>query len=152
MPAGLDVYDNTMTLIEWPNKCLGVVPCNAVSIVPAPPESRMLLFGEKGTIAFGVPGTGSSLSVATLDQSSPYYVPAGRGVGGRAAVGWYHFPGNAFPAWRYTEGSTQHLHDCIVNNTEPVATIEWGMHVAEIMIRTVESAEQHRILDLVTTF
>jgi predicted dehydrogenase len=147
--ADLDVFDNTLTLIEWPNECLGCLPCNAVSTVLPPATPRIVLCGEKGTLAFGVPGSESRLSVATIDKESPYHVPARRGGRG---VGWFHFPGNFFPEWRYMEGSTQHLHDCILNDTDPVASIEWGTHVAEIMIKSYESAEQDRFLELITTF
>lgn len=154
VPTVVEVYDNTFTLIEWPNECLGCVIANSVSFVLPPPGARLVLCGEKGTIAFGMVGSGSRLSVATLDKESEYYV-LGLGVsgpGGPENVGWYHFPPDAFPAWRYTAGSTQHLHDCIVNDTEPLASIEWGCHVAEIMIKSFESAEKGQALDLVTTF
>lgn len=149
VPAKLEVYDNSFTLIEWPDECLGSLACNAVTFAATPPTPPIVLVGEKGTLAFSMPGTGSQLSVATLDQDSPYYVSGSRG--GRD-VGWYHFPGNYFRAWRYTEGSVQHLYDCIVNDTEPEASIEWGMHVAEIMIRSYESAETGEAVNLMTTF
>ena len=149
VPANLENYDNTFTLIEWPNECLGSVACNAVSFVMPPPSPRLVLCGEKGTIAFGMPNSGSRLSVATLDKESDYHVSDRRRGG---AVGWYHFPGNYFPNYRYMVGSTQHLHDCIVNDTEVVGSIEWGMHIAEIMIKSIESSETGEALDLVTTF
>jgi predicted dehydrogenase len=148
VPAVMEAPDNTFTMIEWPGDCLACVVANSVSFVLPPAGPRLFLCGEKGTIAFGVPDSGSRLSVATIDKESPYYVSQRRGGG----VGWYHFPGNYFPAWRYTAGSAQHLHDCIVNNTEPLPSIEWGMHVAEIMIKSFESAEQGEALDLETTF
>ena len=149
IPTRLDAYDNTMTLIEWPNDCLCSLICNAVSFVLPPPGPRIFLCGEKGTIAIRIPGSGSDLSVATLDPESPYHVPAPRGGRG---VGWYHFPGNAFPAYDYFRASTQHLHDCIVNDTEPLPSVEWGCHVAEIMVRSDQSAERGQTLDLITTF
>ena len=154
VPAVVEAYDNTFTLIEWPNECLACVIANSVSFVLPPPGARLVLCGEKGTIAFGMAGSGSRLSVATLDRESEYYVPGSgiSGPGGPEDVGWYHFPHDAFPAWRYTAGSTQHLHDCIVKDTEPLASIEWGCHVAEIMIKSFESAEKGQALDLVTTF
>ena len=154
VPAIMEAYDNTLTLIEWPGDCLASVVANSISMVLPPPAPRIVLCGEKGTIALpergrSAFGVESSLSVATLDKESPYHVPASRGGRG---VGWYHFPGNFFPAWRYTAGSAQHLHDCIVDDTEPLASIEWGMHAAEIMIKSFQSAEQGQALDLTTTF
>ena len=154
VPAVVEAYDNTFTFLEWPHDCLACVIANSVSFVLPPSGARLVLCGEKGTIAFGVADSGSRLSVATLDKNSEYYVP-GSGIdapGRPEDIGWYHFPYDAFPAWRYTAGSTQHLHDCIVNDTEVVASIEWGCHVAEIMIKSFESAEKGQALDLVTTF
>jgi predicted dehydrogenase len=148
-PTTLEAYDNTFTLIEWPNNCLGCLTCNAVSFVLPPPGPRLFLCGEQGTLAVRVPGSGSSLSVATLDRESPYHVSDRRRGG---AIGWYHFPGNAFPDYDYFAASTQHLYDCIVNDAEPLPSVEWGCHVAEIMIRSDESAETGRTLDLTTTF
>jgi len=154
-PAIMEAYDNTFTIIEWPNDCLGCVIANSVSFVlPTPPGRSLFLCGEKGTIMFGMPGSGSRLSVATLDHDSPYYVP-GEGparIGRLEMPGWYHFPSDAFTPWRYTAGSTQHLYDCIVNDTEPLASIEWGCHVAEIMIKSFESAEKGQTLELETSF
>lgn len=149
VPSVMEAPDNSFTLIEWPNDCLGCVVANSVSFVMPPSGPRLFLCGEEGTIAFGIPDSGSRLSVATLDKDSPYHVSDRRRGGG---AGWYHFPGNAFPAWRYTAGSTQHLHDCIVNDTDPLPSMDWGMHVSEIMIKSFLSAQERRALDLETTF
>lgn len=154
-PATMDAYDNTFTLIEWPNDCIACVVANSVSaVLPSPGGRSLFLCGDRGTISFGMPGSGSRLSVATLDEESPYYVPGldPERPGRLEAPDWYHFPHDAFAPWRYTAGSTQHLHDCIVNDTEPVASVEWGCHVAEIMIRSFESADQGQTLQLTTTF
>lgn len=143
--------------VEWVDDCLACLIANSVSFVSPPPGPRLFLCGEEGTIAFGIPGSESKLSVATLNKGSQYYVPPPRrardGRPGRPAqVSWYHFPGNAFPSWRYTVGSTQHLYECIVNDTEPLPSVEWGCHVAEIMIKSFESSEQGKALELTTTF
>jgi predicted dehydrogenase len=148
-PRVVEAYDNTFTAIEWPDECLGFLSCNAVSFVLPPRGPRLFLCGEQGTLAINVPDTGSSLSVATLDKNSPYHVSNPRRGG---AVEWYHFPGNAFPAYDYFAASTQHLYDCIVNDTEPLPSVEWGCHVAEILCRSDQSAETGRRMDLVTTF
>jgi len=145
----MEPYDNNFTLIEWPGECLACVVSNSVSFVLPPAGPRLFLCGEKGTLAFGIPNSGSRLSVATLDKDSAYHVSDPRRGG---AIGWYHFPGNYFPAWRYTAGSTQHIYDCIVNDTAPLASMDWGMHVAEIMVKSFQSADQGRALDLITTF
>ena len=151
VPAVTEAYDNTFTIIEWPNNCQASVVANSVSFVLPPPGSRMSICGEKGTIAFGIAGTGARLSVATLDKTSEYHIPA-EARGGEGAAGWYHFPSDAFGPRRGDEAVTQYFHDCIVNDTEPLSSVEYGCHVAEIMIKSFQSSEQGRALDLVTTF
>ena len=154
-PTVMEAYDNTFTLIEWANDCLACVIANSIStVLPSPGGRSLFLCGDKGTIVFGMPGSGSRLSVATIDKESPYYVAGSEPerIGRLETPDWHHFPNDAFPRWRYTAGSTQHLHDCIVNDTDPVASMEWGCHVAEIMIKSFESADKGQTLDLVTKF
>lgn len=147
VPTEMKAPDNTFTLIEWPGNCLGCVVANSVCFVMPPQGPRMFLCGEKGTIAFGIPDSGSPLSVASTIENSPYFVPKPQ-----RGKEWHHLPRESFGTWRYMEGSTQHLHDCIVNNTEPLPSIEWGLHVSEIMIKSFESSEKGQALALETTF
>ena len=154
-PAVMEAYDNTFTLIEWANDCVACVIANSIAtVLPSPGGRSLFLCGDKGTSVFGMPGSGSRLSVATIDKESPYYVAGSEPerLGRLETPDWHHFPNDAFPRWRYTAGSTQHLHDCIVNDTDPVASMEWGCHVAEIMIKSFESADKGQALDLVTKF
>jgi predicted dehydrogenase len=156
IPTESEAYDNTMTVIRWPGDCLGVLVCNAVSFVAPPPNARLTICGEKGTILIGPPGTTSELSVATLLKDSPYYCEApapskSSGVG-RVGTTWYHFPANALKRTRYTQESTEELYRCIQQKKDPHATIEWGMHVAEIMIGARVSSETGREQKLHTTF
>ncbi len=156
IPTECEAYDNTMTIIRWPGDCLGSIICNAISFVAPPPNPRLTICGEKGTILFGMPGTGSQLSVATLLTDSPYYVEApaphkSSGVG-RIGTTWYHFPGNALKATRYYQESTEELYRCIQEKKDPHASLDWGMHVAEIMIAARTSSETGREQKLQTTF
>ncbi len=156
IPTECEAFDNTMTLIQWPGDLLGCVLANAVSFIAPPANPRLIVCGEKGTLAFGLPGTGSQLSVATILPDSPYHVsapppPAWTNVG-RQEAGWYHFPGNYFRPWQYYQASTQHLYDCIEHDREPVPSMDWGLHVAEIMIGSRTASETGRAQKLTTTF
>lgn len=153
VPADNKVFDNTYTLIEWPNNCLGCVIANSVSAVLPPEGARLVLCGEQGTLAFGMQGVDAKLSVATLDANSPYHV-AGAGTAERDRVGWHHFSDEALGV----EGrlgylsSLQELNDAIANDTQPAASMDYGLHVAEIMIKSLESARTGQRQALVSTF
>ncbi|MEN6478545.1 MAG: Gfo/Idh/MocA family oxidoreductase [Anaerolineales bacterium] len=156
IPTECEAFDNTMTLIQWPGDLLGCVIANAVSFVAPPPNPRLVVCGEKGTLLFDAPGTGSQLSVATLVEDSPYYVPAPPPPAwtnvGRKDAGWYHFPGNYFPKWNYYQASVKHLYECIEQDKEPLPSIEWGLHVAEVMIASRTASETGQAQTLKTTF
>ena len=156
IPTECEAYDNTMTIIQWPGDLLGCVIANAISFVAPPPSPRLVVCGEKGTLLFGAPGTGSQLSVASLLPDSPYHVdappPAAWSNVGRKEAGWYHFPGNYFPQWHYYRASAQHLYDCIEQDKDPIPSIEWGMHVAEVMIASRTASETGQAQQLKTTF
>jgi len=156
IPIECEAYDNTMTLIRWPGECLGCIIANAVSFVEPPPNPRLVICGEKGSIAIGIPGSGAPLSVASLLEDSPYHVPAPpapmwTGVG-RKTADWYHFPADAFEPWKYTARSVRHLYDCIVHDRDPLPSLEWGLHVAEIMIKSWRAAETGETQLLETRF
>jgi predicted dehydrogenase len=158
VPANNQVYDNTFTLIEWPGDLLGCVISNSVSMVLPPPGAALVLCGDKGTIAFGRQGATSRLSVGTTDTSSPYHV-AGTGTSERERVGWFDVPdpaagsrpGPASSGQGYLR-SMYELRDAIANDTQPHASMDWGLHVAEIMIKSNISAETGRARRLVTKF
>jgi hypothetical protein len=151
VPANNRVNDNTMTLLEWPNNCLGYMMANSVSTVLPPAGATLVLCGDKGTIAFGMQGAGSRISVATRDKASPYHVE-GTGTGERARVAWYDVPKEAIGEGNRAVNSIQELYDAIENDTQPSASMDYGMHVAEIMIKSFASARTGRARRLVTGF
>jgi len=55
------------------------------------------------------------------------------------------------PDWHWTAG-LDHLVECIRTGAEPIVTPEQAVHVTEIMIRALASAQKGATLDLETTF
>lgn len=156
IPTECEAFDNTMTLIQWPGDLLGCVIANAVSFIAPPPSPRLVVCGEKGSLIFDMPGSGSQLSIATNVVDSPYHVsrptpPAWTNVG-RQEAGWYHFPANYFAPFRYYKASTEHLYTCIEHDQDPIPSMEWGLHVAEVMIASRTASETGQAQQLKTTF
>jgi predicted dehydrogenase len=151
LPAVTEAYDNTFTILRWPNNCQASVVANSVSFVLPPLGAWLSLCGDKGTMAFRMEGSGSRLAVATVDKNSEYHVPS-EGRPGEGAAGWCHISSDVLGPRRTDEAVTQYFHDCIMNDVEPLSSVEYGCHVAEIMIKSFESSEKGQALDLETTF
>ena len=135
--------DNTFTLMHMAGGNLGVVISNFVtpsglSYGEARRELPSIeIYGEKGAMLFG--GT------APLTVWAPEDLPD-------SGVRLVKSTWEGFGRWRYTEASVKHLLDCIVNDQEPLASVEWGRHVSEIMIGSIESSGTGRAVDLATSF
>jgi len=135
--------DNTLTLLNMKNGSIGCIIANFVT-----PDGlrrgignmpHIEIYGDKGALFIGGP---SPLSILTLKEDSKYYKPEG----------WYHIPREEVPAWNYYVASTEHFLDCIVNDRDPLPSIEWGKHVSEIMIKSIQSSRTGRTLKIASTF
>jgi len=143
----IEAEDNTFTLLDLGDGCLGVIISNFVMLhglrrpVPSP---HIEIYGEEGGLIVGGV-TGSSLSVLTTKKDSKYWMSGGPNEAG----GWYFF-GTIPQAERVNE--MDHFIDCIVNDKEPLPSVEWGRHVSEIMIKSLESSRTGKTLAIESTF
>jgi predicted dehydrogenase len=136
--------DNTFTLLDMGNGCLGLIISNFImphGLMRPIPEASLEVYGEQGGLIVGGVA-GSSLSILSLIKDSKY-----RTLHDEPASGWYHF-GTMPP------GMNQLVHfvDCIVNDKDPLPNVEWGRHISEIMIKSIESARTGKALNLESTF
>ncbi|MGQ9515434.1 MAG: Gfo/Idh/MocA family protein [Thermoproteota archaeon] len=135
--------DNTFTLLSMRNGSIGCIVANFVT-----PDGlrrdignlpQIEIYGSKGALFIGGQ---APLSVLTLKEESKYYRPEG----------WYKVPRDEVPAWNYYVASTEHFIDCIVNDKEPLSSIEWAKHVSEIMIKSIQSSRTGRTLRITSSF
>jgi len=135
--------DNTFTLLNMRGGSLGCVIANFVTPDGIRRDNGNMpgieIYGSKG--ALFIDGQ-TPLSILTLKKESKYYTPDG----------WYHVPKEELPRWNYYVASTEHFLDCIVSDRDPLPSIEWGMHVSEIMIKSIQSSRTARTLKLNSTF
>ena len=136
--------DNTFTLLDMGNGCLGLIISNFImphGLRRLIPEASLEVYGEQGGLIVGGVA-GSSLSVLSLIKESKYRI-----LYDESANSWYHF-GTMPP------GINQLVHfvDCIVNDKDPLPNVEWGRHMSEIMIKSIESARTGKALNLESTF
>jgi predicted dehydrogenase len=135
--------DNTLTLLNMRGGSLGCVIANFVTPDGIRRDGGHMpeieIYGSKGAMFIGGP---APLSVLTLREESKYHSPDG----------WHHVPREELPRWNYYVASTEHFLDCILNDREPLPSIDWGMHVSEIMIKSIQSSRMARTLKLTSTF
>ena len=136
--------DNTFTLLDMGQGCLGVIISNFIMLhgLRRPiPEAEMEVYGDEGGIILGG-DKNTPLSIITTRKDSKYRI---RKSGRR--FDW--FPLKAMP-----KGVNQLVHfvDCIVKDKDPLPSVEWGRHVSEIMIKSLESARMGKALDIESTF
>jgi len=140
----IEAEDNTFTLLDYGNGCLGLIISNFImphGLRRPIPEASVEIYGDQGGLIVG--GVqGSSLSLLSLKKDSKY-----KNLHDETSSNWYYF-GTMSP------GINQLVHfvDCIVKDEDPLPNVEWGRHVSEIMIKSIESARIGRALNLESTF
>jgi len=147
-----DMEDNTFTLIDFGEgtiACIGANFCTFVNL-PMTPFQGTTFAGSEGTIVLTWVGPWIySAKKEYWDYGFPgWFLPY---------PGWGSGPGldfrPSFPQrFNYMQASINHLIDCIVNDRDPIPNVEWGCHVTEIMVKSLESARTGRTLNLTTTF
>jgi predicted dehydrogenase len=143
----MEAEDNTFTLLDMGDGCLGVIVSNF--IVPHGlerpfPLPHVEIYGDEGGLIIG--GVkGSSLSVFTTRGESKYRLSPTSSAPSR----WYFF-GTIPEKERVNE--LDHFIDCILEDKEPLPSVEWGRHVSEIMIKSLESSRTGKALTIGSTF
>ena len=142
----MEAEDNTFTLLDMGGGCLGVIISNFImphGFERPLPLPHVEIYGEDGGLIVG--GVkGSSLSVFTTRKDSRYLVSQGPS----GSSGWYFF--GTIPQEGVNE--MDHFINCILGDKEPLPSVEWGRHVAEIMIKSLESSRTGRALAIESTF
>jgi len=142
-PIRMRAEDNTLTLLTMRNGSMGCVIANFVTPdglrtgIGDMPDIE--IYGSEGALFIGGP---TAISVLTKRKDSRYH----------SQRGWYHVPKKQFSRWNYYAVSTEHFLDCIINDKDPLPSIDWGMHVSEIMIKSIQSSRTGRTLRITSTF
>jgi hypothetical protein len=78
------------------------------------------------------------------------------------ADGWYHIPrqGNPEPAawpkptpggFHYYHASTERFITCILEDRDPILTVEWGRHITEMLVGALASSRMGIACEMTTT-
>jgi predicted dehydrogenase len=150
-PIRMEVADNVYCLYEMANGWLGSFHVGR-PFHPALPGAAgvgLQIYGTEGNLIFG---GGHFASIIT---SRKHLLPRVE------ADGWYHiapvgdiakavWPKPAPGGFNYYHASSEHLLACIVEDREPLLTVEWGRHITEMMTGAIESAHRGVRYDMTT--
>ncbi|MBS7612769.1 Gfo/Idh/MocA family oxidoreductase [Candidatus Bathyarchaeota archaeon] len=135
----VEAEDNTLTIMEMKSGCLGIVIANFVTPDGLRSDIGMFpdieVYGSDGGMLIG----SGAYAVAYKTIKMREWVK----------VGWDTISRRG---WSYYEASTKHFLECIVEDKEPIPNIDWGAHVSEIMIKSIESSRTGKTLRMETTF
>jgi predicted dehydrogenase len=145
-PVRMEAVDNAYSLYELVDGGTGACHIGRIfhPVLPGTGSGALQVFGTEGNLIFGAGYWASIISTRTdllpaVDAESD------------SADGWYHIPnrGDASRAkwpqptpgsFNYYHRSTQHLVDCILEDREPLPNVDWGIHITEMMVGTLESS------------
>lgn len=133
--------DNVFAVLDFGNGLLGCITANWLTVAFPPRMPSVEIYGSEGSIFLG----GES-PLAFYTNKKRFWR--------REIQGWFMFDEESLQTSPNSrrEASVEHLIDCILNDKEPLPGIEWGRHVAEIMVKSMESARSGVAANLSTTF
>jgi predicted dehydrogenase len=144
--------DNVFSLYEMAGGGIGALHVGRIfhPVLPGSGSGSMQVFGTEGNLIFGAGYMASIIS--TRHDLLPHVEDDG----------WYHIPprGDATKAkwpqptpgaFNYYHESSRHLIQCILEDTEPLINVDWGLHITEMMAAAVESSRSGARYEMTTS-
>jgi predicted dehydrogenase len=148
----MDSIDNAYSLYEMQGGVVGACHIGRIfhPVLPGTGNGSLQIFGTEGNLIFGAGYTASIISTRKellphIDADGWYHIPL---RGDRAKAKW---PQPTPGAFNYYHASTQHLVDCILEDREPLVNVDWGLHITEMMVGTLESSNTGHRYEMTTT-
>lgn len=151
-PVRMEAVDNAYSLYEMANGAAGACHVGRIyhPVLPGSGSGALQIFGTDGNLIFGAGYTASIISRHTrllphVDSDGWYHIPL-RGDWSKAT-----WPSPAPGSFNYYHESTKHLIECILEDREPIPNVDWGLHITEMMVGTLESARTGHKYEMTTT-
>jgi predicted dehydrogenase len=148
----MEAEDNVASLYEMASGAMGVFHVGRPfhPMLQGAGGGGLRVFGTEGNL---VMGQGYFASVISTRKDLLPSVEAD---------GWHHIPQRGDQAraqwpkptpggFNYYHASTEHFLTCILEDREPLLTVEWGRHITEMMAGAIESSRTGRRYDMTTT-
>jgi predicted dehydrogenase len=151
-PVRMEAIDNAYSLYEMGDGAVGACHVGRIyhPILPGTGGGGLQIFGTEGNLLFGAGYTASIISsrkelLPHVSQDGWWHIPL------RGDLSKAKWPQPTPGAFNYYHASTQHLIDCIIDEREPIPNVDWGLHITEMMVGTLESAKSGRKYEMTTT-
>ncbi len=148
----MEAVDNAYSLYEMAHGAVGACHVGRTfhPTLPGSGGGTLQIFGTAGNLIFGAGYKASIISTRRellphIDEDGWFHIPV---RGDRDKAKW---PQPTPGAFNYYHESTQHLIDCIVEDREPLVNVDWGLHITEMMVGTMESSQTGRKYQMTTT-
>lgn len=148
----MEAVDNAYSLYEMAGGVVGGCHIGRIfhPTLPGTGGGSLQIFGTEGNLVFGAGYTASIISTRTallphISDDGWYHIPL---RGDRSKAKW---PQPTPGAFNYYHASTQHLVDCILEDREPLVNVDWGLHITEMMVGTLESSRTGQKYLMTTT-
>ncbi len=148
----MEAVDNAYSLYEMCNGVVGACHVGRIfhPTLPGSGGGSLQIFGTEGNLIFGAGYMASIIStrkelLPSVDNDGWFHIPV---RGDRSKAKW---PQPTPGAFNYYHASTQHLIDCIVEDREPLVNVDWGLHITEMMVGTMESSRTGQKYTMTTT-
>jgi predicted dehydrogenase len=149
----MEAPDNVFSLYEMASGWTGIFHAGRM-LNPMPRGSNgggLEIIGTEGNLIFGRNSHEASI-ISRQRSLLPDF----------DADGWHHIdsPGDHSRArwpqpvpggFNYYHESTKHFIDCIREDADPIANVEWGRHITEMMYGAIESARTGQRYQMTTT-
>lgn len=137
----VEAVDNAYSLYEMASGAIGA--CHAGRtfhpVLPGTGGGALQIFGTEGNLLFGAGYSASIISKRTdllprVDSDGWYHIHL---KGDSSKARW---PQPVPGGFNYYHESTRHLIDCILEDSDPLINVEWGLHITEMMAGANESS------------
>ena len=151
-PVKMEAVDNAYSLYEVAAGAQGACHVGRIfhPVLPGTGGGGLQIYGSEGNLLFGAGYMASIISskkelLPSVDADGWFHIHP-RGDGGKAK-----WPQPTPGAFNYYHESSRHLIECILADREPLVNVDWGLHITEMMVGTVESSRTGRRYKMQTT-
>jgi len=147
----MEAFDNVYSIYEMAEGAIGTCHVGRIHhpILPGMGDGSLQIFGTQGNLIFGAGYTASIISkrkdlLPKVEADGWFHIPP-RGDSSRAK-----WPQPVPGAFNDYHESTLHFIDCILEDRQTIVSLDWGLHITEMMVGAAESFSTGKRYEMTT--